>query len=75
MSVLASDTLILYSRNTGLGYVSTRQNFSASVFRSFSLSLGDACNPMELFPLAAASQKLKNSACARAADLQNTKVE
>ena len=55
------------------GYVSTRLNFSASVFRSFSLSLGDTCNPMKLFPLAATSQKQKNSACARAADLQNTK--
>ena len=46
---------------------------AASVFRSFSLSLGDTCNPMELFPLAAASEKLKNSFCARAADRENTK--
>ena len=53
--------------------------FSASDFRSFCFSR--ACNPMELFPLGTASQKLRNSAqklrnsaCARAVVLQKQKI-
>ena len=44
-----------------LGYVSTRLNNAASVFRSFSLNLGATCNPMEPQP----HRSCENSASVR----------